>query len=145
MTSSKPGEGTPNGTKTACPLIPGYKVIGLLALRIYVLILSPSAPTPTSMYPPQQQISPSHDQQTFPFPTSPTNNISPHAEEYPAETPARNGATPLSAPIPVNYNPDGYVPSIHHASEPDAHYWKNMFLELGFGDGDLAQSSADSH
>jgi len=105
------------------------------------------APTPTSMYPPQQQISPSHDQQTFPFPTSPTNNISPHAEEYPAETPARNGATPLSAPIPANYNPDGYVPSIHHASELDAHYWKNMFLELGFGDGDrnLAQSAADSH
>ncbi|KAJ7914462.1 hypothetical protein B0H13DRAFT_2659235 [Mycena leptocephala] len=103
------------------------------------------APTPTSMYPPQQQISPSHDQQTFPLPTSPTNNISPQAKEYPAETPARNGATPLSAHIPVNYNPDGYVPSIHHASEPDAHYWKNMFLELGFGDGDLAQSSADSH
>ncbi|KAJ6496490.1 fungal-specific transcription factor domain-containing protein [Mycena vitilis] len=108
------------------------------------------APTPTSMYPPQQQqLSPSHDQQQpFPFPTSPTNNISPHAEEYSAEPPARNGAA-LPAPVPTNYNPEGYVPSIpHHASELDAHYWKNMFLELGFGDGDQTrnlQSAVDSH
>ncbi|KAJ7752144.1 fungal-specific transcription factor domain-containing protein [Mycena metata] len=102
------------------------------------------APTPTSIYPPQQQISPSHDQQTFQFPTSPTN-ISAQPEESPT---ARNGTAPLSAPIPVNYHPEGYVPSIpHHASELDAHYWKNMFLELGFGDDQSRnlQSAADSH
>jgi len=102
------------------------------------------APTPTSIYPPQQQISPSHDQQAFQFPTSPTN-ISAQPEESPT---ARNGTAPLSAPIPVNYHSEGYVPSIpHHASELDAHYWKNMFLELGFGDDQSRnmQSAVDSH
>ncbi|PPQ90137.1 hypothetical protein CVT25_012306 [Psilocybe cyanescens] len=30
----------------------------------------------------------------------------------------------------------GYVPAVpQNASDLDAHYWKNMFLELGFGDG----------
>ncbi|KAJ7172753.1 fungal-specific transcription factor domain-containing protein [Mycena filopes] len=102
------------------------------------------APTPTSIYPPQQ-ISPSHDQQSFQFPTSPTN-IAAQPEESPT---ARNGTASLSAPIPVTYHSEGYVPSIpHHASELDAHYWKNMFLELGFGDGDQSrnmQSAADGH
>lgn len=99
------------------------------------------------MYSPQQ-ISPSHDQQNFPFPASPTNNISPH-EEYPGEPAARNGVAPVPVPMPANYAPEGYVPSIpHHASELDAHYWKNMFLELGFGDtpGDRnMQSVVDNH
>ncbi|KAK7023786.1 Zn(2)-C6 fungal-type domain-containing protein [Favolaschia claudopus] len=102
------------------------------------------APTPnTSMYPPQQ-ISP-HDQQNqqnFSFPASPTNNISPHTEEYSGEAPARNGVVPVTASMqPTNYAPEGYVPSIpHHASELDAHYWKNMFLELGFGDNQSEQA-----
>ncbi|KAJ7687571.1 fungal-specific transcription factor domain-containing protein [Mycena olivaceomarginata] len=106
------------------------------------------APPPNQpMYSPQQ-ISPSHDQQNFPFPASPTNNISPH-EEYPGEPAARNGVAPVPVPMPANYAPEGYVPSIpHHASELDAHYWKNMFLELGFGDtpGDRnMQSVVDNH
>ncbi|PPQ93698.1 hypothetical protein CVT25_001748 [Psilocybe cyanescens] len=30
---------------------------------------------------------------------------------------------------------NGYVPAVPaHASDLDAHYWKNMFIELGFGD-----------
>ncbi|KAJ6455859.1 fungal-specific transcription factor domain-containing protein [Mycena sanguinolenta] len=115
------------------------------------------APTPNTPIYPQQQISPTHDQQqqqqNYPFPASPTNNISPHTEEYPAEPPARNGVAqqPISVPMQTNYAPEGYVPSIpHHASELDAHYWKNMFLELGFGEtqGDHArnmQSAVDSH
>ncbi|KAJ7470490.1 fungal-specific transcription factor domain-containing protein [Mycena latifolia] len=101
--------------------------------------------TPTSMYPPQ--ITPSHDQ-AFQF-TEASPNLSPHSEEYPVEAPARNGTT-SAAPVQVNYPPEGYVPSIpHHASELDAHYWKNMFLELGFGDsqGDrnLPQTAVDNH
>jgi len=50
--------------------------------------------------------------------------------------------------MPATYH-EGYVPSIHHASELDAHYWKNMFLELGFGDSQAENarnmSQADSH
>ncbi|KAJ7109106.1 fungal-specific transcription factor domain-containing protein [Mycena epipterygia] len=107
-------------------------------------------PTPTAMYP-TQQIAPPHDQ-SFQFPAASPTNLSPHTEEYVAEPPARNGTVPAAAPIPANYHPEGYVPSIpHHASELDAHYWKNMFLELGFGDsqGDqsrnVAQAVVDNH
>ncbi|KAJ7285568.1 fungal-specific transcription factor domain-containing protein [Mycena rebaudengoi] len=93
----------------------------------------------TSMYPPQQMVPPAHEQQAFQFPTSP--NMSPHSEEYPVEPPRNvnvnvsvngNGAVAINQ---AAYHPEGYVPSIpHHASELDAHYWKNMFLELGFGE-----------
>ncbi|KAJ6611766.1 fungal-specific transcription factor domain-containing protein [Mycena sp. CBHHK59/15] len=99
-------------------------------------------PSPASMYP-QQQIPQSHDQ-AFQFPASPTN-VSNHTEEYPAvPPPARNGTT---AAVPADYHPEGYVPSIpHHASELDAHYWKNMFLELGFGEtqGDQSRSMSQT-
>jgi hypothetical protein len=67
--------------------------------------------------------------------------MSPHSEEYPVEPPRNvnvnvsvngNGAVAINQ---AAYHPEGYVPSIpHHASELDAHYWKNMFLELGFGE-----------
>ncbi|KAJ7135045.1 fungal-specific transcription factor domain-containing protein [Mycena crocata] len=118
------------------------------------------SPTPTSIYP--AQITPTHDQAPYQFPASPTNIAAARAEEY-SEPPARNGAVngtngtvPTAQPMPVNgnYHPEGYVPSIpHHASELDAHYWKNMFLELGFGVGDahgdqartLPQAVADNH
>jgi len=109
--------------------------------------LQAGTPT-TSMYTPQAT---PHDQ-TFQFPVSPTNNIPPsQPEEYSAEPPARNiaSAAPMTG---ANYTPEGYVPSIpHHASELDAHYWKNMFLELGFGDSHpdqaraMAQTGPDGH
>ena len=36
-------------------------------------------------------------------------------------------------PATIHY-PTGYTPAVpHSASELDAHYWKNMFMELGFG------------
>ncbi|KAJ7764486.1 fungal-specific transcription factor domain-containing protein [Mycena maculata] len=112
--------------------------------------LQATTPT-TSMYTPQPA---SHDQ-SFPFPVSPTNNIAPNhnTEEYAAEpAAARNNISP-TAPMPTaNYTPEGYMPSIpHHASELDAHYWKNMFLELGFGDQhpdqarNMPQASPDGH
>ncbi|KAJ7632335.1 hypothetical protein FB45DRAFT_912180 [Roridomyces roridus] len=87
--------------------------------------------TPTSsIYSPQ---SVSHDQ-TFQFPVSPTNTIPTNqTEEYVAES--ARAIAPVQQMQTHNYTPEGYVPSIpHHASELDAHYWKNMFLELGFGD-----------
>ncbi|KAF7304768.1 Zn(2)-C6 fungal-type domain-containing protein [Mycena kentingensis (nom. inval.)] len=90
-------------------------------------------PSPTQMYSPQQHISPNHDQsQPFPFPASPTH------DEYSPENGTRPGP-------PVSYHHhgagggEGYVPSIAHASELDAHYWKNMFLELGFGEAQAEQ------
>ncbi|KAJ7489970.1 fungal-specific transcription factor domain-containing protein [Mycena galericulata] len=100
--------------------------------------LQAATPT-TSMYAPQPA---SHDQ-PFQFPVSPTNSNIPtnQTEEYAAaEPPARNLA-PVAPMLATNYTPEGYVPSIpHHASELDAHYWKNMFLELGFGDSHADQA-----
>ncbi|KAJ7063042.1 fungal-specific transcription factor domain-containing protein [Mycena amicta] len=90
------------------------------------------APAPTPLYS-QQQLTPTHDQpQQFPYPTSPT-----HAE-YSAENGTRNGVAPVSYP-------EGYAPAINHASELDAHYWKNMFLELGFGDAQSDHSRSVPH
>ncbi|KIL68664.1 hypothetical protein M378DRAFT_158512 [Amanita muscaria Koide BX008] len=38
--------------------------------------------------------------------------------------------------VSANYH-NGYLPAApHHASAEDAHYWRSMFLELGYGNGD---------
>ncbi|KAJ3502028.1 hypothetical protein NLJ89_g9072 [Agrocybe chaxingu] len=68
--------------------------------------------SPTSqVYSPQVHRVVEQPPQTFQFPASPHlpahPHATPHAQEYQME----------------------------HASELDAHYWKNMFLELGFGEG----------
>ncbi|PFH47675.1 hypothetical protein AMATHDRAFT_67215 [Amanita thiersii Skay4041] len=42
--------------------------------------------------------------------------------------------------IPVSYT--GYPPAApHYASAEDAHYWRNMFLELGYGGNSNPESS----
>lgn len=41
----------------------------------------------------------------------------------------------------MTYSFYGYVPQApNHVSELDAHYWKNMFIELGFGEGSDASA-----
>jgi hypothetical protein len=42
----------------------------------------------------------------------------------------------------VSY-PNSSVGASQHGSELDAHYWRNMFLELGFGEG--IDSAPTSH
>ncbi|CAK5264068.1 unnamed protein product, partial [Mycena citricolor] len=75
---------------------------------------------------PAQQVSPTHGAPPpYHFTASPISSFS--RDEY--------------SPDGSNYHADPYVPSIHHASELDAHYWKNMFLELGFGE---SRGPADS-
>ncbi|KAF7295231.1 Zn(2)-C6 fungal-type domain-containing protein [Mycena indigotica] len=72
----------------------------------------------------QQQISPTHDQpQSYQY-----SSVSPTHEQYQGETAPRHAAA-YSSHAETNY-----VPSINHASELDAHYWRSMFVELGFGD-----------
>jgi hypothetical protein len=77
--------------------------------------------------------------QNFHFPASPHLPAHPHTtpleQEYQLDLQARNvEARNVAASGAVHY-PGGYVPAAtHHASELDAHYWKNMFLELGFGE-----------
>jgi len=96
----------------------------------------PSSHGPTQnpappMYP--RQVIQTHEQ-SFQFPASPHLPAHPAAQdtEYPSEMQPRNAMGGSNGP--VNYQ--GYVPPApHHASELDAHYWKNMFLELGFGEG----------
>jgi len=75
-----------------------------------------------------------HHAQTFHFPASPHLPAHPHPapqeQEYQVDLQSRN----IQASGAAHY-PGGYVPvATHHASDLDAHYWKNMFLELGFGE-----------
>jgi hypothetical protein len=79
-------------------------------------------------------------EQSFHFPASPHLPAHPQAvtqdNEYPIESSIRNTAGWTSTSGvggPASYH--GHVPQVPlHASELDAHYWKNMFLELGFGE-----------
>ncbi|CAA7270167.1 unnamed protein product [Cyclocybe aegerita] len=96
--------------------------------------------SPTSqVYSPQVHRVVEQPPQTFQFPASPHlpahPHATPHAQEYQMEVQARHTMGNGQTNAPVHY-PNGYVPSTpQHASELDAHYWKNMFLELGFGEG----------
>nr|GAT58033.1 predicted protein [Mycena chlorophos] len=97
----------------------------------------PVAPAPPPVYNGgHQQFSPTHEQpppQQYPYPVA-----SPTHEQYAVENGARNGVA-----AQISYGqPEGYAPSIPHASEMDAHYWRNMFMELGFGfEGNNARRS----
>jgi hypothetical protein len=86
-----------------------------------------SCSSPPQIYP--QPMVQAHDQ-AFHFPASPHLPAHPtsHENDY-SDPPIRNGS--------VNYQsyPSHVTPNVpHHASELDAHYWRNMFLELGFGE-----------
>ena len=94
--------------------------------------------------PPQSQTYPHQTQQpheqSFHFPASPhlpahPQPIAPESE-FSTEPSIRNTAGWSGAGGVgglVSYHGHGsQIP--HHASELDAHYWKNMFLELGFGE-----------
>ncbi|KAF5386973.1 hypothetical protein D9615_001775 [Tricholomella constricta] len=104
---------------------------------------APSAPPPTShasVQSPTQMYSPLAQQpHDFQFPASPHLPAHPppipQEPGFPIEPPLRNANVAVGGPGPINY--PGYVPQApHYASELDAHYWKNMFIELGFGDGE---------
>lgn len=66
-----------------------------------------------------------------PAPTPPTVR----QPEYLADSPTRNGhgVPAASSDGPISYH-NTMPQAPQHASELDAHYWKNMFLELGFGE-----------
>jgi len=96
--------------------------------------------SPSQVYPHPVHHS-GHEQEppTYQFPSSPTVTAHPQAmpqdQQYQLEIQARTGMVANgSTPQAIHY-PNGYVPAPQHASEMDAHYWKNMFLELGFGEG----------
>ncbi|KAF8652690.1 hypothetical protein AX16_004195 [Volvariella volvacea WC 439] len=90
-----------------------------------------SATPPGSAYPQHQVSHPSHEQ--YAFPPSPQVAGPPQTEEeYVQDINIRPMA---GAGVGAHHNYPGYAPAVpQHASELDAHYWKNMFLELGFGD-----------
>lgn len=124
-----------------CLLIPGSKVSLFPLLLNYTvpsLLEGPSSnphsgpnPGAQQMYP--QQVVQAHEQ-SFQFPSSPSGHPSSNGDYSPTEVvPVRNGNGASAPPGIIYHTP--YVPNApHHASELDAHYWKNMFLELGFGD-----------
>lgn len=103
-----------------------------------------SLPTSHAPMPSQSQTYPHQAQQpheqSFHFPASPHLPAHPQPvvqeTEFSVESPIRNAAgwaSTSSVAGPVSHH--GHVAQVpHHASELDAHYWKNMFLELGFGE-----------
>lgn len=91
-------------------------------------------PSQTQTYP--NQVQQPHEQ-SFHFPASPHLPAHPVQEsELSAEPSTRNAAGWVgTGGVGGSVNHHGHVPQVpHHASELDAHYWKNMFLELGFGE-----------
>ncbi|KAG5645860.1 hypothetical protein DXG03_005202 [Asterophora parasitica] len=103
-----------------------------------------SVQSPPQMYPHSAQQP--HEQ--FQFPASPHLPAHPppipqQAPEYP-EPPLRGANVVMGGPS-MSY--PGYAPQApHYVSELDAHYWKNMFIELGFGEnGESHHAMPHSH
>lgn len=87
--------------------------------------------SPPQVYPHQR----SRDQPGFHFPASPHLPAHP-SDQYQLDSQTRNpidhgSGQPTGA---VHYSGTYFPSGPHHATELDAHYWKNMFLELGFGE-----------
>lgn len=104
----------------------------------YSIQVSPSTEstvTPTQSYPPpaHRVIEPAHPPYPFQEPTSPTHAQSVAVTSNYGIEGQNRLAPPPTSPQAIHY-PNGYISTPHHATELDAHYWKNMFLELGFGD-----------
>ena len=92
--------------------------------------------SPTQLYATQPSRMPEAPQQTFHFPASPNLPAHPQTSdnEYQVDPQGRNSMN-HQAPNGNAMYAGGYVPlAPNHASELDAHYWKNMFIELGFGE-----------
>ncbi|KNZ81451.1 Protein priB [Termitomyces sp. J132] len=102
-------------------------------------------PSQQSIHPPAQTyygpVPPTNDQV---FPASP--NMPPHpANAQPPPLPliqsysmasAMNNSMPMAGVMSYGYN----IPQMpQYTSELDAHYWKNMFIELGFGESEENQ------
>ena len=80
------------------------------------------------------------------FPTSPTVVSHPQNGMTPAYQPQVQEYSPHQAPSAPQamtyYASHSTLPSApQNASELDAHYWKNMFLELGFGENNETQTN----
>ncbi|KAL0947230.1 hypothetical protein HGRIS_013347 [Hohenbuehelia grisea] len=93
-----------------------------------------SSPTQPGYVP--QCAPPGHDQ-AFHFPASPHLPAHPTAHvDYGLDPSVRSGNPAPGIPSAYQGHGQGFVPTVAHATELDAHYWKNMFLELGFGGED---------
>jgi len=70
---------------------------------------------------------------SFKFPASPRMPPvpDPPQNDFPANVQSRDGGTTMNYQFPVSTNS-----SVAHTHELDAHYWRNIFLDLGFGGAD---------
>jgi hypothetical protein len=94
--------------------------------------------SPPQMYP--QAMVQAHEH-PFRFPASPHLPPLPDLpqDDFPPSVQSREGGVPMNYQFPVNGNTLNSNPS-----ELDAHYWRNIFLELGFGGG-IDQSAASQN
>lgn len=99
--------------------------------------------SPSQVY--SHQVQRSREQRGFHFPASPHLPAHPHhsnpSDQYQLDSQPRNPIDHGSGQTTgvVHYSGSYFPSEPHHATELDAHYWKNMFLELGFGE------NADRH
>src|SRR6266436_2359330 len=78
---------------------------------------------------------------SFKFPASPHMPPLPDPlqNDFPENVQPREGPAPMNYQFPATVNTSG-----GHSSELDAHYWRNFFLNLGFGGG-TDQSAAPQY
>lgn len=130
--------GDMNGKTAVCRLIPGFKagprLIAVIISKL-IVVLGPAkahgvVQRPMSHSYPQQVSQP---QETFHFPASPHLPAHPYSTtrepEYTPEIPLRNSLTNGGH---VYHQNNGHQMTAPNTSD-DEHYWKHMFIELGFG------------
>ena len=121
------------GMEPPCQLVDVVHRSNLLASTTQNMVQS----SPSQVYPQQVQRS-REPQQGFHFPASPhlpahphhSNSDQGHQLDSQTRNPIDHGQSTGTIHYPGNYFPSGP----NHPTELDAHYWKNMFLELGFGE-----------
>ena len=86
------------------------------------------------VYPHQVQRSREQPQQDFHFPASAHLPAHPSDQYLDSQTRNPNDHGPGQPTGAVHYSGSYFPSGPHHPTELDAHYWKNMFLELGFGE-----------
>ncbi len=120
-------------------LILGFKVMYYISLGFDICILITLIDSPTTIQTPPQGYPPSSShEQNFHFPASPHLPAHPVTQDahYASSEVMRPGSN-ASASSNGSYHPS-YIGG-QHTAELDAQYWKNMFLDLGFG-GNVEQA-----
>jgi len=104
-----------------------------------MLLLLGSSVSSTQSHRAVEHLSPPFQFHSPPNPLAPPPSMS---SNYQGDIQSRSSMIQSSPAQAIHY-PNNYVPMPHHATELDAHYWKNMFIQLGFGESAADLSMAN--